>query len=485
MIKLGASLAAIGYSDVLAERGLVATAVPNTVLSELTRLTNTTLTNLFASTQPPSSHEEAAQRIELATHGTLDQPTDHDRYMDSIINDLSKAVTQHIGFAKNVVAPIVKQYAENVIAALDANKIPDPTSLFNIEQMELPAVLRNDSFVDMLKRYEGKQPILPRAPLQLVKTRTPDELLALMHLGEHETDAQIDVWFSQRPEGFFKKIWDYFFSTETTAVSPWNFVPSATTIYEMANVGLATYLLGNRFYNGIEETANAVNLTTYKNTAAQIRDYGATLLASVIENMKLTERNNVFIISVQPETRTCQVSARLYNEWLSNGGTPEVLFGLIVSNRRAITTMAVDEIKTELLDEWKSYTVFHNAASNNARFDQFLSILDTEFVRLMATQTEEEKAFEVSHSTYRQSLQTYLKEELMALRAPDMLNIYKTARTIICCARFYYTEANRLLRSIEESSLLNPEINVREAALVATIEYVADYIAEQIQLKPH
>jgi hypothetical protein len=51
---------------------------------------------------------------------------------------------------------------------------------------------------------------------------------------------------------------------------------------------------------------------------------------------------------------------------------------------------------------------------------------------------------------------------------------------IICQCRFYYTEAEFILSEIEEIGKQNPGIDVREAALIATINYLVDYLCDQI-----
>ena len=64
----------------------------------------------------------------------------------------------------------------------------------------------------------------------------------------------------------------------------------------------------------------------------------------------------------------------------------------------------------------------------------------------------------------------------------DGFEIYKVARKLVCKARFFFTSANRILGDIEEYSRSNDKIDPQEAALMATIDYVADYVAEQLTL---
>ena len=64
----------------------------------------------------------------------------------------------------------------------------------------------------------------------------------------------------------------------------------------------------------------------------------------------------------------------------------------------------------------------------------------------------------------------------------SMENIYKTARKLVCRARFYYTSSDKILAAIEEYTNSNPDIDPQEAALMATIEYVADFVAEQLTI---
>lgn len=51
---------------------------------------------------------------------------------------------------------------------------------------------------------------------------------------------------------------------------------------------------------------------------------------------------------------------------------------------------------------------------------------------------------------------------------------------IITRSRFYFTDAEMVLSYMEQAAAINPSIQPSEAALLAVIEYVADYLADQM-----
>ena len=122
MLTKDAVLSTIALSMALAEQGKVAQAKPNTVVSELVRTTNA----VFLSIPEPVNSDPApitnetftyfAEMVEQTTSGTLEKPSEHDKTFDAFIDEISMFVSRHLSFARNVVKPIVVEYADAVQA---------------------------------------------------------------------------------------------------------------------------------------------------------------------------------------------------------------------------------------------------------------------------------------------------------------------------------------------------------------------------------
>lgn len=488
MIDKKAALASIGLADHFSDKGFVVTAAPNTVLSELVRLSNSELVSIVGERNSTNEddilpYEELADNLVVLTQGSLEQPSQHDQCLDNVVSDISKAVSAHISFAKNVVAPTVLSFKENIETELDKLHQLDPSSEFNIEVADIPEILRDKTFTSILSRYESKTPIPPES-LPYIKGKTLEDILALLPYGEAETDTLIQKWINTKNQEFYLKVWNSFFAYDFNL--PYYQLEDTLNldVYESCDLGLTLYLIANKLYNSDPQMSD-ISLADYQNRLAQIRDYGGALVQKALAKAELTERNKIMVLQLLPEKKLCKVAGHLYREWLAKDGRAEYILGMLVSGNRYLTADAIDENKDQLADHWSSYLTYYNAAENNKKFSMLKDTLELVFNNMLTDLSEEEKEFELSNPTYRTNIAKYLKEELSHLKMQDLTDLNKISLKLIARVRFYYTSAYKILSAIEQASIVNPNIEVREAALLATVEYVVDYIAEQMSLQAH
>jgi hypothetical protein len=79
--------------------------------------------------------------------------------------------------------------------------------------------------------------------------------------------------------------------------------------------------------------------------------------------------------------------------------------------------------------------------------------------------------------------QTFLKltdEFVDSVKESDLLNIWSLSTKSVCDCMFFYTSAHDILEGIDEAFKVNPGITIREALLLSTIEYVTNYVCNQI-----
>lgn len=477
----------------LAVQGKVVAPVVSTPLFELVKSTNNSSslvvsgsTSNSAVTLPIEERiRNAAAGMISSTAGTLDHPSDHDRIMDSIVDVVSKAVRAHVSYAKNIVKPLVMDYADRVIAAMNESKALPPSARFKIEMMEIPEPLKDEVFLDALSFFRGKPTVVPNMVSKL-GPMTADDIRAMMLTGDKELDTGIITWQSRMDDDFYISLWNGLFRepnslSNTDKYIDYQFILEGND-FDRANYGLAVYLLARRLFNTVDQTAN-MPLSVYRNTMAQIRDFAGAMTANALDRLNNYIASNILVVNKNQITYTCKVNGVVYRKWLSNGGTPEMIYGLMVLNRNVFAASRIDDIRDELDVAWRSFCHFHDTAESNKRFDIFKDILRNQFKILLDTPTDSEKEYISQHNDYYTKVQIKSQEVIDSLSSTDMNDIYATALKVMCRSRFYYTAAEDILTYINDATKINPSITPREAALLATIQYVSDYIAGQMVLE--
>jgi hypothetical protein len=490
MLTKQAVLSTIGLSIALAEQGKVAVAKPNTIVSELVRLTNAELASTVSAVgdDPEKltdiSFEGFAEMIERTSAGTLEKPSEHDKTLDAYIDDISKYVTAHLSFARNVVKPIVVEY-DQIISSYMANyKPPSAADSFNIEVRDIPEILKDKSFFNSLDAYDSGTPLVPDQMPKLGQ-KTDEQLIELIKLGEQDADEAIVAWYTRKGDAFLQSVWNSFFADPAT-VSGANFLSydavDRMEMFDRIDVYLAMYLFSTKIYSAVDDSAEGMTLTTYQNILAQTRDYAGTMIRQLMTQVSGMLTAGLVVLDINQPAKSARVFAPNYRAWLEAGGQPETVLGLIVDGRRANSIVYLQEAQVDLLAKWSDYRAFHEAVSSNAEFDSYRDVLVLKFRELMSGLAGEEKTFVDATPDYFDRVNTVLTNEIGSLVPSDMKNTFEVAMRIICRARFYYTDAEVILNGIMEASKVNPNIDPRQAALISTINYVADYVADQLTM---
>jgi hypothetical protein len=479
MLKSNSYLAAIPFADKLAAEGKSVIPKPNTTMSELVRLSSTILP---FKVEDDESLAAFGQVLEVSTQSSVDNESQYGLEMDGYINDISKLVTSHISFAKNVVKPIFLQFADNVKHYLETNKLKEASSRFEIKCLDIPEILLDDSFIDTLKYYEGKTLLYPEASAKLrLEVKTHEELVALLSTGRAKTDTLIHKWLARQDSDFLTNIWISFFTASTVLKDSQYYDfrrVSTSNAFEAADVALAVLLLSRKIYDDVQSTD--LNLQAYQNFVVQLRDYAGTVLYNSFRKIELFVKNKNLVVEYGADHYTAKVNGLVYREWLDKGGSPEVIFGLIVSNNSTTSQTLIDGMAPELLKAWNSYVVFHNTNESNKVFDYYKNYLILALDMSYKDMSDEERKVVDANPNFYSTVKKLVDKEIDCLKASDMGNVYDVALLIIAKCRFYYTSSYSILSDINEAGKINPNVDVREAALLAAINYVSDYIAYQL-----
>lgn len=467
---------AISFSNRLNDLGAIATPRENTLLSNLVK---TSIPVTIYEINTPEELSKYGEFLEANTTGTLENLSLHDIALGQIVDDLSKIVTKHISFAKTEVKPAVITFAEEISKYIEANAINkiDPASKFNITILDTPSIIKDESFIDLLKPYVGKNPIVPGLVLDL-GVRTNDELINFVSTGYERTDIQIAEWYSNLPEGYLESIWNGFFTKTGSNISPTSI--ARANVYDQINAGLAIYLIGRKIFNDVQ--LDSIPLNQYKNLTSDIRDYGGSLLNQAIIKLSMLVSTKILVVEANYANYYIKVNGDVYRAWLEQGGSIDVLLGMLVSNNNVVSQSLIDEKAADYKAAWNSYITFSKIQQSNNNFRFFKEFLFNKFNELLKTPSIAEIEFINTAPAYLNTVKTILVKEIDSLVTNDINDPYDVALRLIGKARFFYSSSFNILNDINEASKINPNIEVREAALFSAINYLSDFLSDQIAL---
>lgn len=483
MIDTNSAIYSIALAKLAASKGLVIDPVPGTPVSELVKINNDLFT--AASQCVADSRSDDDRLLEtarfMADITVSEDENSHDQMMDSFIHDISKAVSNHISFAKNIVKPVIVEYVEEVQKSLGQEI--DPMSQFKITMVDMPKPMQNAGFETSISKYDEKPYFAPTATIRL-GAKAPQEILDLMLSGSKDHDDSIKEWFVNKGDVFFVNLWDNLFRDfkESKPALAFNFTDALSPSNpDLVDYALAVQLLSRKIYHDVPEDTGMV-LANWQELVAQYREASAVILVAQYAKYASILKNKTLVAGIDPDGKGISVNGPVYREWLKNGGVNEALLGMLVGRETIYNQSLFDEAKERFIKDWNTYSMFTKTANKNNQFNRVKDILTFAFAKVLENMSSTEKETIAAMPAFTQTMTSNFKKELELLKSGDLSDIFNTCTILVCRARFYYTEAEKILTGINQAVKANPAIDIREAALLSSIEYVVDYVSDQLRL---
>lgn len=484
MINKQSALSAVPLAMLADSKGVIITPVAGTPLADLVNMTNNAVSVLnsgYVESMSPGEELSAnAAMLEVATTGSGGTLSTHDRSIDCYVPELAKAVASHISFAKNIVAPVVLQMADEVKKTIDYTA--PASSEFCISVVDLPAPMQNNTFEESVSKYTGKTLFKPERDLTLGE-QTAEGILELIKTGSKVNDADIEIWYAGISADIVMCVWNNVF--RDFKVSSPSVVKDVVEICKDTTTGidssLLIFLIARKLYDEVPDNTG-MTLAVYKDVVSQLRDYSGTMLGNEYIRYNASVRNGTLIINTSTTKKHINVNGAVYREWLKTGGSNEVILGMIVSNTPFYSCALIDKESARFLAAWNTYEQYSNTASRNNNFNKFKQALRICFANGFSNLTDVEKDLKEEKPDMFGKINEFFTEELDKIRTSDMLDIHSECLKLVCRSRFYYTDAEKILQGINDAVKMNPSINIRDAAAMATCEYVFDYVSDQMRV---
>ena len=477
MIDRNAAQVGTNLAISLLDKKLELTPIHGSLLSELARSVMT------AVTYKPATLTEIENVVINASTGTtgynrFDQktynPSSHDTLTDNYVVDLSNLVASHISFARSVVYKKMIMFTETVNKFLSGMKVRQAEDFFTVKFYRLHDVFKTQFLADELS-------------IELVHRYSPEvinfgealndeyDLVGALMTGESDLDELVKNWFAAEGK---EKLFSYVKN---------NLPEYSLSLEERLNY----YLINFLFYRNLvikQDLTNGMSLLQLISKATVCRDYhldqlrvALNLYASKVRGGDiLTPESDVKFSHLSEREFSITLFAESFDKAAEQGATIEAVFGYIAKYGK--TDLSISSLVANKEEYEKAW---HNArglyASYLMKSKEFIRI---ELKRALAEVldidvTEDEKAFELSNKGYREKTIELANAKIDSLTVTELENIEKMAFDLIACIAYRYTRASSIIGDMLEIQSVNPNIDMKEAAQAAAVNYITDFLMEQ------
>lgn len=403
--------------------------------------------------------------------------SDHDKTMDEITAVAAKSVQGQISFARTVVAPVVSELVHKVSESIGGMSASELLGMEVIVKDE-PAPLLNPAIKRMVEDFESLAYQNPALRMRLPSMAVSDVIENMM-TGNNVLDNDIRQWAAAIGIDFFISVWETFFQQKQADLTDTKIVTFRDLLND-AELGkdraLAVFLLARRL---IDDVPNGTEMAAsdYENLMADFRNNAGNVVAYHLSKMERTEKTALLVLSYTDNTVT--VDGPNYKRFIEAGGSNEVLFGSLVKGPMLTSNLALLEKAAELKAVWDHHCSLVQSVERNRRYNRIKEFLAMHFQLQLKEITQEELG---TIGNIDKVLNKF-NEMLQYVTESELVDLYALCLKLVCYARFPNSGAERILTGIENAKKANPEIEIREAAAIAILEYIADWVATQMVVK--
>lgn len=389
------------------------------------------------------------------------------------VRQISERLVEHISFMQNVIVPLIDEYALKVNTDIEA-----PVNImekFDIAITDLAEPLKDEGFYSSIESSAGGTYVSPSVRIRCGDV-TPETLTKMLVTGSKAVDDAIALWVAHLGEKTLMDMWAKLFG------------PASADLMESlvgsnkADAALFAWLIASRLPDEAPE-GTAMTLAQLKVACAQYKEVSAIALSKHVETFNALEKSGMLVLAYNDKTHVVSVHAKNYAKYIADGGRNEVIIGAMLgdgtSNPRTIGAMIENASKFQA--NYESIRALENARYRNTMFERVKRSLAVNFADLLLQEKGEfeQNAWNKMGIT-QESLVKRAADIIANINGNDTKDLYSVCIRVMTGARFYYTDAMVFLTSMNIASKENKDIEPREAALVATVELVVDYVADQI-----
>ncbi len=410
--------------------------------------------------------------------------TVHSTIMDDLVDKVSYSVRKHINFARNVVKPLVTDFCEKLKSSLtnfDLNN--NPASKFKIVDMRLPNLVNDVEFMEQFDRYENKTYTLTDGDYIPVSDLDDSALLSLLH---HDVDSIKDSLVSSvtmLPDYFLMNLWNGFFNPTDKPYSITLDKFRNLNVYEKFYASLFLYVIATNLIDNPLESIKGISYDELKEKLQTLKDFAGSNIYITYDIIQSYISTGIMVLHINATTKTAILVGEVYDVWIKENN-PEVILGMIVDDSNIKLVSEIDKDKDKFIRDWNLYYNF-SLSDNSVRTIGLIKSLITEvfFLELSKDCSEYETEYRNRHTEYSEIVKYKLNQLVDGITVKSISDddIYLLSLKAVAQCRFYYTAASNILLSMYNSLQDNKNLDVGDAALIATIDYLGLYLANQIK----
>lgn len=394
--------------------------------------------------------------------------------------------------ARNVLSPVILAVVEDV-----QNYIKQCENRYANVLAVVPDIydniLKSPIFLDMIKPYSDASAFNEAAIPAVHETLSREQVVELLKSGSSRFDEKdLAPWLEEVGLDFVHETYTRYFTGKTVEgeTSPSDMNRQVGELYSNSPLRrrelIVLHLIARRFSRQAPDSVRMAQ-ATYEQMIDTFAQQTGRLLNRVLDDRERNRRMNRLIVewprvagaewmSSNPELAQIVVNMDLYESWLANGGSPEVLFGAAVTDRNDDPQVLLENAQT-YIQKWE---VRHASIKQSARHSLYNNTLIG--LRQSIARQINELPDDMVPEGNREPMHNRVGALLNQITIDDVMDLYKTIRALVSGVMFPHTNARLVLETMDSIAKDSPNLPMREVATVAAFKILARWYRQQMQV---
>lgn len=482
MLSLNSLEAATPLTEIMDRSNLMVLAAPGSPLEQLVNATRSNARFALPVEGKQGQFYPSTYDIEYIANKRNDSGVcEHDVVQDQIVEMAARAVRGHLIVIRNAVIPAIMQLHDCVAKAMSAMPV---SSLLGMEVkiFDLPQPLKSPAIENLISKFEGVPHDSPALRMKCPDIQM-DDLRTLMKTAAGGFDGDVDKWIAIKGDSFFLQLWEDVFQTKNDRFG--KFGDAVECREEGLDRSLAIFLIARKLYEDPIEGIRMA-LPAFKSLAAQYRDQAAAKIRRALDDWELVKRRKLLVKKV--DQKCVVVNEVVYRPWIMEGnGDNDILFGNLVKQTGFTTVDQFTDNASALKAAWNRTAAASATGDRAARFLQLKELLLSEFRKSISDLKGDVEGPDTS-AAERDDVFKRFRAELAKVRDTDVESVeqfYPLCLKLVCRSRFYKVpDAENFICQMMKIEKDNPGITPREASTIATVDYIASWVADMFKVVP-
>lgn len=483
---------ALPFAEDLVRKGVVLSTAPSSPLGELCRWS--VPLEPQDEVRVPSGGDTKDQisgfGYQLDYHSTGDAGAQWGAAYDNSVEGIGGVLQQNINYIKNTIIPRTSEFAKDADQFIRDLTSSDPSKELCIERGMLPELVQESFFLELLEQFKGRNPVKPHNySLLFPFSSAPEDFLTVASLSNGRLDSMVAEWAKNCDTNWLQSAWYSFFAGDNVnrEVFKGPYLSEddmrSPNPYVRVNTSLAYYLLAQYYVTHLPDIVTQESRVSIERRLRDHLEYAAITLVRALNNIVESNESNLLVANIDEYHKKITVSAEIYDRYLAAGGSTEIILGILVGGRQFYTVSDIEANREILQKAWDHYQVVHLEGIEYVKAHELRKFYFALFCQYYTADYREaiEDSYLLSRPGYQEAQKAAVQKLLESMRKEELCNVQKIAKELIAGHKYGFTYAKPFMCDMEEIGLNVDGVVPEEAAFMATINYIADWILGQIQ----